>query len=408
MSAGNMMSGRRPSRRNFFKISAAASAALAGGVFTEPMLAAAATKEWGKPYPTGAVIIDSNENPLGPCNAAREAIAGISAQGGRYCPWLAEDLIGLFAKAEGLKPEYIRAFPGSSEPLHYTVLAYTAPTKSYVTADPGYEAGMHAAKVSGARVAKVPLTASFAHDVKAMLAAGPDAGIFYICTPNNPTGTLTNHSDIEYLLRNKPKGSIALVDEAYIHFSDGISCLDLVKANQDLIVLRTFSKIYGMAGLRCGFAIGRPDLLEKLTAFGGWGNVPVTASTAALASLKDTQLVAERRGINTTIRSAVFSWFDSKGYSYMPSQSNCFMVDLKRPAKQVIEAFAAENVFVGRVWPSVPTHIRVTVGTAPEMDRFMEVFPHVIDLKKVAYSVPSRERSRNHLDGYGLEPEVRA
>lgn len=92
----------------------------------------------------------------------------------------------------------------------------------------------------------------------------------------------------------------------------------------------------------------------------------------------------------------------------MPSQSNCFMVDLKRPAKQVIEAFAAENVFVGRVWPSVPTHIRVTVGTAPEMDRFMEVFPHVIDLKKVAYSVPSRERSRNHLDGYGLEPEVRA
>src|SRR5882672_5578849 len=101
MSAGNAISDFRPSRRNFFKISAAASAALAGGVLTEPMLAAAATKEWGKPYPTGAVIIDSNENPLGPCNAAREAIAGISAQGGRYCPWLAEDLIGLFAKAEG-------------------------------------------------------------------------------------------------------------------------------------------------------------------------------------------------------------------------------------------------------------------------------------------------------------------
>ncbi len=166
------------SRRGFLKFSAGASAALAGGVFSESMLAAAAAKEWGKPYPAGAVIIDSNENPLGPCSAAREAIAGISAQGGRYCPWLAEDLIGLFAKAEGLKPECIRAFPGSSEPLHYTVLAYTSPTKSYVTADPGYEAGMHAAKISGARVAKVPLTATYAHDVKAMLAAGPDAGHF--------------------------------------------------------------------------------------------------------------------------------------------------------------------------------------------------------------------------------------
>jgi histidinol-phosphate aminotransferase len=385
-----------------------ASAAMAGGIFTEPMLAAAAAKkEWGKPYPAGAVIIDSNENPLGPSSAAREACAGAGAQGGRYCPWLAEDLIGLFAKAEGLKPDYVRAFPGSSEPLHYTVLAYTSPKKSYVTADPGYEAGMHAAKISGARVAKVPLTASYSHDVKAMLAAGPDAGIFYICTPNNPTGTLTSHSDIEYLLQNKAKGAIALVDEAYIHFSDATSCLDLVKANQDLIVLRTFSKIYGMAGLRCGFAIGRPDLLEKLAAFGGWGNVPVTASAAALASLKEAHLVAERKRINTTVRSSVFSWFDSKGYSYMPSESNCFMVDLKKPAKQVIEAFAAENVFVGRLWPSAPTHIRVTVGTASEMDRFMEVFPHVIEMKKAAYSLPGQERSRGHLDGYGLEPEVR-
>jgi histidinol-phosphate aminotransferase len=397
----------RSSRRGFLKFSAAASAAMASGVFTEPMLAAAATAEWGKPYPAGAVIIDSNENPLGPCGAAREAIAGISAQGGRYCPWLAEDLIGLFGKAEGLKPEYVRAFPGSSEPLHYSVLAYTSPTKSYVTADPGYEAGMHAAKISGARVAKVPLTATYAHDVKAMLAAGPDAGIFYICSPNNPTGTLTSHADIEYLLQNKPKGAIALVDEAYIHFSDGTSCLDLVKANQDLIVLRTFSKIYGMAGLRCGFAIGRPDLLDKLTAFGGWGNMPVTASAAAIASMKDTQLVAERKKINTAIRSSVFSWFDSKGYSYMPSQSNCFMVDMKKPAKQVIEAFAAENVFVGRVWPSVPTHIRVTVGTAPEMDRFLEVFPRVIAMKSLAYSLPW-QKNRNHLDGYGLGPEASA
>lgn len=401
MSAERIVSSGESTRRSFLQISAAASVALVGGILSERMLAAA---ERPKAYPSGAVVIDANENPLGPCTAAREAIAGITAQGGRYCPWLAEDLIGIFAKAEGLKPEYVRAFPGSSEPLHFTVLAYTSPAKSYVTADPGYEAGMHAAKISGARVAKVPLTANHSHDVKAMLAAGPDAGLFYVCTPNNPTGTLTSHADIEYLLQNKPKGSIALVDEAYLHFSDATSVLDLVKANQDLIVLRTFSKIYGMAGLRCGFAIGRPDLLEKLSAFGGWGNIPVTASAAAIASLKDAQLVAERKRINAMIRSSVFSWLDTKGYLYMPSQSNCFMVDMKRPAKQMIEAFAADNVFVGRVWPAVPTHIRVTVGTQPEMERFQETFLHVVEAQKVSYSVPPSAGSRNHLDGYRLGP----
>ena len=102
-----------------------------------------------------------------------------------------------------------------------------------------------------------------------MLAAAPDAGLFYICTPNNPTGTLTSHEDIEYLVENKPKGSIVMVDEAYIHFSDAPSCIDMVKAGKDVVVLRTFSKLYGMAGLRCGFAIARPDLLKKIDAYGG-------------------------------------------------------------------------------------------------------------------------------------------
>ena len=110
----------------------------------------------------------------------------------------------------------------------------------------------------------VPLTRTYAHDVRAMLAAAPDAGVFYICTPNNPTGTLTSHDDVEYLLAHKPKGSVVLVDEAYIHFCDAPSTIDLVKAGKDIIVLRTFSKLYGMAGLRCGFALGRPDLLAKL------------------------------------------------------------------------------------------------------------------------------------------------
>src|SRR5439155_18332231 len=103
--------------------------------------------------------------------------------------------------------------PGSSDPLQFSVLAFTSPAKSYVTADPGYEAGMKAAKISGARIVKTPLTKTYAHDIKAMLAAAPDAGLLYVCTPNNPTGTLTPHSDIEQLLAAKPKGSVVLVDE---------------------------------------------------------------------------------------------------------------------------------------------------------------------------------------------------
>src|SRR5207247_8177316 len=226
----------------------------------------------------------------------------MAPQGGRYSYWLAEEFVKTFTEMEGLKPEYVRVFPGSSEPLHFSVLAFTSPAKSYVTADPGYEAGMHAAKISRARVVKTALTSAYAHDVKAMLAAAPDAGLFYVCTPNNPTGTLTPHADIEYLVEHKPKSAIVLVDEAYIHFSDGTSALDLVRADKDVVVLRTFSKIYGMAGLRCGMAIGRPDLLEKISRFSGWNSLPVTAVAAAITSLGDAALVPERKKINASVR----------------------------------------------------------------------------------------------------------
>src|SRR3981081_75899 len=283
------------SRRTFLQLSAAATAAMAFRIATEASLAA----EDRKTFHPGAVVIDANENPLGPCDAARKAIVDMAPQGGRYSYWLHEEFVKTFTEMEGLKPEYLHVFPGSSEPLHFSVLAFTSPARSYVTADPGYEAGMRAAQFSGARVAKTPLTKTYSHDIKAMLAAAPDAGLFYVCTPNNPTGTLTLHSDIEQLLAAKPKGSVVLVDEAYIHFSDGVSALDLVKADQDVIVLRTFSKIYGMAGIRCGMAIARPDLLAKLNQHGGYSAMPITAVAAATACLKDGRVVTARREVNT-------------------------------------------------------------------------------------------------------------
>jgi histidinol-phosphate aminotransferase len=392
------------SRRAFLQVSAAAAAVAVGyRIVTEPMLAHAGSI----PYPKDAVLINANENPLGPCGVACEAVNSIASQGGRYSDWMTGDLIKTFAAAEGLKPEYLRAFPGSSGPLHYSVLAFTSAAKSYVTADPGYEAGTHAAKVSGARVVKVPLTKTYSHDVKAMLAAAPDAGLFYICTPNNPTGTLTSHADIELLLANKPKDSILLVDEAYIHFSDASTALDLVKADKDLIVLRTFSKIYGMAGLRCGFGIARPDLLEKMTAFSGWSAMPITAVAAATASVKDPRLVPERKQINATIREATFQWLTKNGHSFVPSQSNCFMLDAKRPAKEVIAQMAAQNVFIGRPWPIWPTHVRITVGTQSEMERFQEAFQHVMSGAAASTLRPAPDASTIHLDGLVL-PASRA
>jgi len=396
MSGNNTL--RNGSRRAFLQLSAAATAAMAFRIATEASLAA----EERNVFHPGAVVIDANENPLGPCDAARKAIVDMAPQGGRYSYWLKEEFVKTFTEMEGLKPEYVHVFPGSSEPLHFSVLAFTSPSRSYVTADPGYEAGMRAANVSGARVVKTPLTKTYAHDIKAMLAAAPDAGLFYVCTPNNPTGTTTPHSAVEQLLAAKPKGSVVLVDEAYIHFSNGVSTFDLVKADQDLIVLRTFSKIYGMAGIRCGMAIGRPDLLDKLDTYNAGSAMPITAVAAATASLKHERLVSERKQLNAAIRQKTFDWLTRQGYAYVPSETNFFMVDAKRPAKEVIDAMAKRNVYIGRPWPIWPTHVRITVGTQPEMETFQTAFDAVMkNPKAVSFARPADSR-RIYADGLML------
>jgi histidinol-phosphate aminotransferase len=378
------------SRRSFLQLSAAASALAGFHVVTEPMLAAAARR----PISKDGVMIDSNENPLGPSQSARSALSAIIPQGGRYLFDLSDDLVHTFAQLEGLNPDSVRVFPGSSPALGFTVSAFTSPQKSYVTADPGYEAGMYSAKAAGARVVKVPLTKTHAHDVKAMIAAVPDAGVFYVCNPNNPTGTLTPHSDLEYLVENKPKDSIVMVDEAYIHFCDAPSTLDFVKAGKDVVVLRTFSKTYGMAGLRCGFAIARPDLLDKITTRSGWNFMPITAIAAASASLKEPGLVPERKRINATVRQETFEWLDRNSYSHSPSESNCFLLDTKRPGKEVIDAMAEQNVFIGRIWPIMPTSVRITVGTHEEMEQFQTAFQKVMH-GTTAFSLPPTRPTRD-------------
>jgi histidinol-phosphate aminotransferase len=356
-------------------------------VLTEGHLARAAQKAATKsafptlPHPSNpnAVMIDANENPLGPCEVALSAITAIAKTGGRYdATGCQDELTSLLVQEYSVPSDHIWIYAGSSEPLQFTALAFTSPRQPYVAADPTYESGWGAAAANGAKVIKVPLTSTYAHDVKAMVAADPNAGVLYICNPNNPTGTLTSRQDILWALENKPKSAILVVDEAYIHIADCPSVLDQVAAGKDLIVLRTFSKIYGMAGIRCGVAVGRPDLLAKMMVY-GLNPLPVTGVAAACASLKQTDLVPTRRKIIADTRNSTFAWLDAKGYKYIPSVSNCFMIDTGRPGGQVIAAMQRQDVYIGRSWPIWPTRVRITVGTPQEMERFQTAFDNVMN-----------------------------
>jgi histidinol-phosphate aminotransferase len=323
--------------------------------------------------PADAVKIDANENPMGPCAEALEAATAMVRNGGRYMYGETDTFVDTLADIEGIKKEYIRAYPGSSAPLHHAVLAFTSSDHPLVVAEPGYEAAAVAASANGAKAISVPLTKTYAHDVRTMASASSTTGVIYVCSPNNPTGTLTPREDIEWLIENKPAGCIVLLDEAYIHFAGEPTCADLVAKDKDLIILRTFSKIYGMAGLRAGVAMARPDLLKQMGKYNA-GALPSAAMAAATASLKCVDLVPQRRKIVADIRDSCTSFLKAHGFNCIPSVSNKFMVDVQRPATEIVQALRKEKVYIGRVWPVWPTFCRVSVGTHDEMEIFKAAF----------------------------------
>ena len=369
---------RRFSRRNFGRI---ASVLTAGAALPFYDAHALAQLSMVKNMPADAVKINANENPMGPCPEAADAIYNVIKKGGRYMYEDTYELADAMAQVDGLKSgykaddSYIEVFAGSSAPLHQAVLAFCSKDRPFVKADPGYEAGERAAKFIGAKTVNVPLRKGvWDHDVKAMLAAAPNGGLFYICNPNNPTGTLTSRADIEYLVAHKPAGSVVLIDEAYIHISkSAVPCSDMAAAGKDVIVLRTFSKLYGMAGLRAGAAFARPDLLEKIKPYSA-GAMPITAMVGASASVKSRNLVPERRQVMADIREDTFSWLASKNVEFIPSESNCFMINVKRPGAQFYKQMAANKVYIGRVWPVWPNWVRVTVGSKDDMASFKTAF----------------------------------
>jgi histidinol-phosphate aminotransferase len=373
------------SRRNFLR---SASAVLAAGpILTEAHFArAAALATAAVPaFTMEGIHLDANENPLGPSESARKAIANIIPSGGRYGESLYFDLMKLYAEQMGVPMDHVMVYDGSSAPLHFTVLSFTSPTRSFVSANPTYEAGQRAAEIAKAPIHAVPLAKDYSHDVRAMAKADPNAGLIYICNPNNPTGTITSKEDMDWLIANKPSGAVVLVDEAYIHLSDATSAIDHVKAGKDVVILRTFSKIYGMAGIRCGFALARPDLLRKLQDY-GQSPMPITGMIAAQASLMDSDLVPTRKKLIADTRNNTFAWLKANNYSFIPSQSNCFMIDVKRPGPQIRGLMAKDGVHIGRSWPAWPTYVRVTVGLPSEMDAFKTSFKKAMDTPATAFN----------------------
>jgi histidinol-phosphate aminotransferase len=372
------------SRRGFLRVAGAASALATIPALTEGHFAAAQRPHFAKP--DSGIHIDANENPLGPSESARTALAAMIPKGGRYEFPIQLDLIETFAKQEGLNPESILAYAGSGEPLQYAVLAFTSKDRPLVSADVTFEAPWWAATANGAQSIKVPLAdpkGEAKHDPKGILAAASNPGLIYICNPNNPTGTITPRKDIEAIVAGAPSDTVVMIDEAYIHLSDATPSLDFVKDGKNVIVLRTFSKLYGMAGLRLGFAIAKPDLIKKLNYF-GQNSLPVTTIAAAKASLIDTDLVPTRKKIIGDIRVENLAWLKSNGFEFTPSQSNCYMVDVKRPGKEIIAALAKKEIYIGRAWEAWPTHVRITVGTKDEMQAFQTAFKEVMSMPPAA------------------------
>ncbi|WP_435019877.1 pyridoxal phosphate-dependent aminotransferase [Tundrisphaera sp. TA3] len=368
---------RAVSRRAFGRAAALLAAGASLPFYNEAALAQGLSALPG--LPADAVRINANENPMGPCPEAAEAIHAVVARGGRYLYNETFEFAETLAGIEGLSKDHVQAFAGSSDPLHRSVLAFTGPGKSLVIADPGYEAGERAARFVGAKVARVPLRADGSHDVRAMAAADPGAGLIYVCNPNNPTGSVTRKDDIDFLVANKPNGAVVLLDEAYIHLAKTAEPgSPHVAAGKDVVILRTFSKLYGMAGLRAGAALARPDLLDQIKSFGA-GAMPVTGMVGATASLKVKGLVEHRRKVIAEIREETAEWLDKQGYPCLPSEANMLMVSVRRPGGDVFRALLDHKVAIGRTWASMPEHVRVSIGTREEMAKFREAFRKVMN-----------------------------
>jgi histidinol-phosphate aminotransferase len=329
---------------------------------------------------TGIVRLSSNENPYGPSPQGLKAMTNVFHLACRYPDENAADLSEKLAKLNNVTPDQILLGDGSGEVLKLCAETFTGAQRGkLVVADPTFEAILHHATVNGAEVVKVPLTNSFAHDL-AKMAEVSNAALVYICNPNNPTASITPKNELHDFISEMPSQTMILVDEAYFHYADSSdydSVIPLIKDQPNLIVARTFSKIYGMAGLRCGYAVGQTETITQLRAHQSWDSVNIMAVAAASASLEDANQVASGRRLNQETKTFVTTQLEAMGYNSIPSQANFIMFDVKRPVVPLIKALKDKNVAVGRLFPALPNHMRLTVGKKNEMEAFLSAFRQV-------------------------------
>ena len=329
--------------------------------------------------PGGPVRLDNNENVYGPSRKTAAAIRAALGSVNRYPFNEYDGLIDRIARAHKVKTEQILLGCGSSEILRLAVAAFLGPGKQLIQASPTFESMDHYARSAGAEVISVPLTATFAHDLDAMLArTGTSSTLVYICNPNNPTASLTPRNDIESLIGKLPGNSYLLIDEAYHHYAGQsamyASFLDRSVENERVIVSRTFSKIYGLAGLRLGYGIASARTAKQMNAYATIDNVNGVVVRAGLAALDDAPSVAEFIKRNEDARQEFFNQAMARMLKPIDSHTNFVMMNTHHPAEQVIEHFRKNNVLIGRRFPAMDSYIRVSFGTPDEMAAFWRVW----------------------------------
>jgi len=327
------------------------------------------------------VRLSANENPYGPSRKAVKAMTDSFALACRYPDEHNNVLIEKLARLNGVNRDEILLGDGSSEILKLCAETFTGKERGpLVAADPTFEAILGQAAVNGAEVVKVPLTSTYAHDLPKMLSAAK-GGLIYVCNPNNPTASITPRDELRDFIAKTPPEIMLLVDEAYFHFADSPdyeSVIPLVKEYPNLLVARTFSKIYGMAGLRCGYCTAQKQTLDRMRSRQMWDSVNIMALVAASASLDDPDQVPNGQRLNGEAKAFTIGELDKLGYKTIPSQANFIMFDCKRPVVPLIPAMKQRNVHVGRLFPTLPNHMRVTIGTKAEMESFLTAFKQVI------------------------------
>jgi histidinol-phosphate aminotransferase len=332
--------------------------------------------------PAGAVRIDSNENPYGPFPKALKAMAPSEGGCSRYPDNLEDEVSAALAKLHGVSTENVILGCGSGEVLRMAGMAFLKEGKRVVAAEPTFEAVLSYARVTHAESVKVPLTPDYRHDLPRMAeACSSSTGLVYVCNPNNPTGTIVTRQEMGAFLDRVPAETVVLVDEAYHHFVEDknyASAFEWMGKKPNLLVVRTFSKIYGLAGMRLGYGIASKESIEAMRPYRTWSNANAAVLEAALASLSDAaQLESTRHKMNAT-RSWLRAEMAKDARATIDSHANFVMIDVGSDVAPIIAALRERSIYVGRKFPSMGNWLRVSIGTQEEMQKLVAALRTVL------------------------------